>query len=84
MDQLFLAMKFRAVAVALALAASTFTQPANASYNGVIEYSNTRVVPIFRNIDQDFPSWSGYVYSSRIIFTAGHSEETLKENGERI
>lgn len=83
-DRLFLAMKFRAAAVALALSASSFTQPANASYNGVIEYSNTRVVPIFRNIDQDFPSWSGYAYSSRIIFTAGHSEVTVKENGERI
>jgi hypothetical protein len=66
------------------LCAPTFTQPANASYNGVIDYSNTRIVPIFRDVNQDYPNWSGYVYSSRIIFTAGHSELTVKENGERI
>ena len=77
-------MKFRAAAVALALCASTFTQPANASYNGVIDYSNPRIVPIFRNVNQEYPSWSGYAYSPRIIFTAGHSEVTVKENGERI
>jgi hypothetical protein len=77
-------MKLRAAAVALALCATTFTQPANASYNGVVDYSNTRIVPIFRNVNQDYPSWSGYAYSSRIIFTAGHSEVTVKENGERI
>lgn len=77
-------MKFRAAAFALVLCAPTFTQPANASYNGVIDYSNTRIVPIFRDVNQDYPNWSGYVYSSRIIFTAGHSELTVKENGERI
>ena len=81
---LFLAMKFRVVAVALALCVPTFTHSANASYNGVIDYSNTRIVPIFRDVNQDHPSWSGYVYSPRIIFTAGHSELTVKENGERI
>ena len=77
-------MKFRVAAFALVLCAPTFTQPANASYNGVIDYSNTRIVPIFRDVNQDYPNWSGYVYSSRIIFTAGHSELTVKENGERI
>ena len=77
-------MKFRAATVALVVCASTFTQPANASYNGVIDYSNTRIVPIFRDVNQDFPNWSGYAYSSRIIFTAGHSEVTVRENGERI
>ena len=77
-------MKFRIAAVALVLCAPTFTQSANASYNGVIDYSNTRIVPIFRDVNQNYPSWSGYVYSSRIIFTAGHSELTVKENGERI
>jgi hypothetical protein len=77
-------MKFRVAAFALALCAPTFTQPANASYNGVIDYSNTRIVPIFRDVNQDYPNWSGYVYSPRIIFTAGHSELTVKENGDRI
>ena len=77
-------MKFRAAAVALALCASTFTQPANASYNGVVDYSNTRIVPIYRDLKSEYPGWSGYVYSSRIIFSAGHGELRIEENGNRI
>ncbi len=77
-------MKFRAAAVALALCASNFTQPANASYNGVIDYSNPRIVPIYRDLNSEYPGWSGYVYSSRIIFSAGHGELRIEENGNRI
>ena len=77
-------MKFRAAAVAILLCLPIATPQASASYNGVIDYSNSRIVPLFREMNQEFPGWSGYVYSSRIIFTAGHSELTVKENGERI
>ncbi len=77
-------MKIRAAAVAILLCLTTATPEADASYNGTIDYSNSRIVPIFRDANQPFPGWSGYVYSSRIIFTAGHSELTVKENGVRI
>jgi hypothetical protein len=77
-------MKFRAAAVAISLCLPIATPQASASYNGVVDYSNSRIVPLFRDMSQEFPSWSGYVYSSRIIFTAGHSELRIKEDGERI
>lgn len=77
-------MKFRAAAVVLALSATTFNQPANASYNGVIDYSNTRIVPMFRSLNQPSPGWSGYLYAPRIIFTAGHGEIGFDGNGNKI
>lgn len=77
-------MQFRAAALALALCASTFTQPAIASYNGVIDYSNARIVPMFRDLNQDSPGWSGYLYAPRIIFTAGHGELNFDSNGNKI
>ena len=77
-------MKLRAAALALALCATTFIQPANASYNGVIDYSNTRIVPMFRDLNQPSPGWSGYLYAPRIIFTAGHGELNFDSNGNKI
>ncbi len=77
-------MKFRAAAVAILLCIPMGAPQAHASYNGAIDYSNSRIVPIFRDVNQNYPNWSGYVYSSRIIFTAGHSELTIKANGDRI
>lgn len=82
--ELNLVVKFRASAAALLLTLIVGAPPANASYNGTVDYSNSRIVPLFRAVNQNYPNWSGYVYSSRIIFTAGHSEVTVKENGERI
>ena len=77
-------MKFRAAAVALALCASTFIQPASASYNGVIDYSNMRIVPIFHRSTGADHMYSGYIYSSRIIFSAGHSEVRFSKDGTRL
>jgi len=77
-------MKFRAAAVALALCATFFIQPAIASYNGIIDYSNKRIVPIFHSSTEAEPMYSGYIYSSRIIFSAGHSDVRFKEDGTRL
>lgn len=77
-------MKHRAAVVALALCASTFTQPASASYNGVIDYSNPRIVPIFQQLVGGEAMYSGYVYSPRIIFTAGHGEAKFSDDGTRL
>lgn len=77
-------MKFRVPAVTLLVSTLLLTQPATASYNGVIDYSNPRIVPIFHIINDSEPQYSGYIYSSRIIFTAGHGEAKFGEDGTRL
>lgn len=83
-------MKLRAAAVALALCASTFTQPANAGYNAEIDLSNPRIVPIYTSSVDAIPnagnqaSYSGFLYSSRIVFSAAHSEYQFDSQGNKI
>lgn len=83
-------MKLRAVAVALALCASTFTQPANAGLNAEIDLSNPRIVPIYGSDSPTPPnigdqaSYSGFLYSSRIVFSAAHSEYQFDQQGNKI
>ena len=83
-------MKFRAAALALALCASTFTQPANAGYNAEIDLSNPRIVPIYGSDSPTPPnsgdqaSYSGFLYSSRIVFSAAHSEYQFDQQGNKI
>ena len=82
-------MKLRAAAVALALCASTFTQPANAGLNAEIDLSNPRIVPIYGSDSPTPPnigdqaSYSGFLYSSRIVFSAAHSEVQFDRDGNR-
>jgi hypothetical protein len=85
-------MKFRAAAVALALCASTFTQPANAGLNAEIDLSNPRIVPIYGDYRSSSPnppnsgdqaSYSGFLYSSRIVFSAAHSEVQFDREGNK-
>ena len=83
-------MKFRAAAVALAVCASTFTQPANAGLNAEIDLSNPRIVPIYGSDSPTPPnsgdqaSYSGFLYSSRIVFSAAHSEYQFDQQGNKI
>jgi hypothetical protein len=83
-------MKFRAATVALALCASTFTQPANAGLNAAIDLSNPRIVPIYGSDSPTPPnigdqaSYSGFLYSSRIVFSAAHSEYQFDQQGNKI
>lgn len=77
-------MKIRAAAVAILLCLTTATPEADASYNGTIDYSNSRIVPIFHLVNSPYPNYSGYIYSSRIIFTAGHGEARFSSDGTRL
>jgi hypothetical protein len=77
-------MKLRAAAVAILLCFPITAPQANASYNGVIDYSNSRIVPIFDRVNSPYPNYSGYIYSPRIIFTAGHGEVRFNSDGTRL
>ena len=77
-------MKLRAAAVAILLCLTTAAPQAVASYNGTIDYSNSRIVPIFHQVNSPYPNYSGYIYSSRIIFTAGHGEVRFSSDGTRL
>ena len=62
--------------------------PANAGLGATINLENPRVVPLYgqQSASQinDNAGWSGYLYSSRIIFSAAHSNYMLDNNGKRI
>lgn len=61
--------------------------PVNASLNGAINLDNPRVVPIFGQRLGDvasLASWSGYLYSPRIVFSAAHAHYKFDESGNRI
>ena len=57
--------------------------PANAGLDAPVNLDNPRVVPIYGG-PFDAASWSGYLYSSRIIFSAAHSNYKFDSNGNRI
>jgi hypothetical protein len=57
--------------------------PANAGLDAPINLDNPRVVPIYGG-PFDAASWSGYLYSSRIVFSAAHSTYKFDSNGNRI
>ena len=76
----------RKVALALlAMSALIFssTPVAQAGLNAQVNLDNPRAVPIYGG-DYDVASWSGYLYSSRIVFTAAHSNYKFDSNGNRI
>jgi Trypsin len=83
-------MKFRAAAVVISLGLSTLTYPAVAGYNAEIDLSNPRIVPIYTSNTDATPnagnqaSYSGFLYSSRIVFSAAHSEYQFDNQGNKI
>jgi hypothetical protein len=83
-------MKLRAAAAAIALGLSTLTYSANAGLNAEIDLSNPRIVPIYGSNSPTPPnsgdqaSYSGFLYSSRIVFSAAHSEYQFDEQGNKI
>ena len=62
--------------------------PANAGLGAAINLENPRVVPLYgqqsASQTNDYAGWSGYLYSSRIIFSAAHSNYKFDNNGKRI
>ena len=85
-----MAMKLRAAAAAITLGLSTLTYSANAGLNAEIDLSNPRIVPIYGSDSPTPPnsgdqaSYSGFLYSSRIVFSAAHSEYQFDEQGNKI
>jgi hypothetical protein len=83
-------MKLRAAAVAILLSFSVLTYPAMAGYNAEIDLSNPRIVPIYTSNSDARPnagnqaSYSGFLYSSRIVFSAAHSEYQFDGQGNKI
>lgn len=83
-------MKFRAAVVAISLCLSALTYPAVAGYNAEIDLSNPRIVPIYTSNTNATPnagnqaSYSGFLYSSRIVFSAAHSEYQFDNQGNKI
>ena len=62
--------------------------PANASLDALVNLDNPRVVPILGAMNESRPSpWahcSGYLYSSRIVFSAAHCSYIATSNGKLV
>ena len=88
-----LAMRRRSGLLALLAAALTLgvlPAPSQAGYNAPIDLTNPRIVPIY-NFNQPNTSnpnseagFSGFLYSSRIVFSAAHSEYTINSDGSIV
>jgi hypothetical protein len=59
------------------------SQPLHASYEGVPDYTNDRVVPLMSSPNDLNSNGSGFLYSSRIVFTSAHTSFSFGANGER-
>lgn len=69
-----------------ALAALLFvssTQVALASLQGTPDFSNNRIVPLMTSPDDLNSNGSGFLYSSRIVLTSGHTAFNFNSAGER-
>ena len=70
--------------------ANAVTSPANAGLNAEIDLTNPRVVPVYNSDVPMLPnsgdqaSYSGFLYSSRIVFSAAHSEYQFDGQGNKI
>ena len=86
-------MRRRASLLALLAAALTLgvlPAPSQAGYNAPIDLSNPRIVPIY-NFNQPTTinrtgeaGFSGFLYSSRIVFSAAHSEYDFNSDGSIV
>jgi hypothetical protein len=86
-------MRRRASLLALLTAALTLgvlPAPSQAGYNAPIDLTNPRIVPIY-NFNQPSTSnptgeagFSGFLYSSRIVFSAAHSEYDFNSDGSIV
>lgn len=73
-----------------ALSLGVLPAPSQAGYNAPIDLTNPRIVPIY-NFNQK-PSvnstgeaaFSGFLYSSRIVFSAAHSEYYFENDGKIV
>jgi hypothetical protein len=59
------------------------SQPVQASYEGTPDFTNDRVVPLMSSPTDLSSNGSGFLYSSRIVFTSAHTSFNFSTNGER-
>jgi len=71
------------VTFALVFALSLITLPSRAALDAPINRDNPRIVPIYFKPYGD-GAFSGFLYSSRIVFSAAHSEYVFDEDGRKI
>jgi hypothetical protein len=69
-----------AASTALALLVA---QPAPASLRGIPDFSNNRIVPLMTSPNDLNSRGSGFLYSSRIVLTSGHTAFNFNSAGER-
>jgi hypothetical protein len=58
-------------------------QPALASYKGAPDNTNDRIVPLMTTVNDLNSNGSGFLYSSRIVLTSGHTAFAFS-NGKRV
>lgn len=68
--------KFKSLILSTLFLFVSLQSPAIASIGGKIDYSNPRIVPIMSKLGSNDIQFSGFLYSPRIVFTAGHSPIT--------
>jgi hypothetical protein len=57
---------------------------AHASLPGIEDYTNERIVPLLISPTSAGADGSGFLYSSRIVFTSAHTAVTFDSNGKMI
>jgi hypothetical protein len=68
----------------------TMAPTANAGLNAEIDLTNPRVVPVYNSRSESPPTvgdqagYSAFLYSSRIVFSAAHSEYSFDNDGNKI
>jgi len=60
-----------------------YSNTSHASYESAPDFSNDRVVPLMSSPNDLNSNGSGFLYSSRIVFTSGHTAFSFNSNGER-
>ncbi len=75
----------RLVTVPLVLLGLSFAStPAQASLPGIEDYTNERIVPLLISPTSAKADGSGFLYSSRIVFTSAHTAVTFNSKGELV
>lgn len=75
----------RFLTVSLVLLGLSFASlPAQASLPGIEDYTNERIVPLLVSPTSARADGSGFLYSSRIVFTSAHTAVTFNSKGELI
>ena len=68
----------------LVLVLSLIPVPANASLPGNEDFTNERIVPLLQFPGAQESAGSGFLYSSRLVFTSAHTAVTFNARGEMV